>query len=185
MNANRNLPPNLFTDAPELALRLAGILLAVAGLVAARFLKNPRLVMLIVPLWRKLRRAATRIERGFWPITRTRASQPGRRGGAAPLVRLPTGRNWLVRELGHEAAGLGLQLQHALGEPAAQALLAATPALGRLLRPFARMLGVAEAVTVVAALSPSGTTAAVYFVDEVTLEKEGADGLATAFSNSG
>ena len=40
--------------APELARRLGVILLGLAGLVAWRFLKNPRMVGIIVPLWRRL-----------------------------------------------------------------------------------------------------------------------------------
>ena len=48
--------------APELARRLGGILLALAGLVARQFLKNPRLVLLIVPLWRRLSRISRRFE---------------------------------------------------------------------------------------------------------------------------
>ncbi len=183
MNANHP-SPNLFADAPELALRLVGILLAVAALVAARFLKDPRLVMMILPLWRKLRRAATRIERGFWPITRRRTSRAGRPGGAAPSVRLPSGRNWLVRELGYEAAGLGAQLEHALASPAAQALLAATPALGKMLRPFARMLAVPDAVTEVAAPVPSDATAAVYDAGSAILDEEGVEDLTLTFANS-
>ncbi|MBC7634788.1 MAG: hypothetical protein H7251_04220 [Acetobacteraceae bacterium] len=175
MNTSRHAP-NPFADAPEMALRLVGILLAVAALIAARFLKNPRLVMLISPLWRKLRRAATRLERGFWPKPGARKAQTGQRGGPRPAVQLPSGRGWLVRELGYEAVAFGLRLEHVLADPAMQAVLAGAPAVGKLLRPFARMLGVSVPVAVVVptAEEAEATVVAYYAVEDVG--KAGATG---------
>ena len=69
-------------------------------------------------------------------------ARPGR--GAADKARaatLPRGRGWLVGELGAEAAGYGSQLAHVLAGPQMQALLAAVPGAGRVLRPVCRMLG--------------------------------------------
>ena len=60
----------------------------------------------------------------------------------ARAVRLPSGRGWLVRALGYEAAGYGSQLAALLAEPELQALLTTVPAAGRILRPLCRMLGV-------------------------------------------
>ncbi|MBC7634318.1 MAG: hypothetical protein H7251_01820 [Acetobacteraceae bacterium] len=67
-------------------------------------------------------------------------------------VRLPTGRGWLVRELGYEAVACALQLEALLTEPAMRAALQALPAAGRVLRPVCRILGVPEAV--IATIAP-------------------------------
>ena len=48
---------------PELVRRVALILAALAGLVAARFLRRPHLAGLIVPLWHRLQRVAPRLGR--------------------------------------------------------------------------------------------------------------------------
>ena len=135
------------------------ILAGLAAVVAARFLRQPHLLALILPLWGRLNRAVRRLERAVArpvvapvvavpvvavPVVaakRERARKPPAAG-----VRLPGGRGWLVRVLGYEAAGYASQLQHLLNEPEMQALLAALPAVGRVLRPVCRMLGVTEVV---------------------------------------
>ena len=144
------IPLSLRDRAPDLALRLGAILLGLAGVVARRFLKDPRLLGLIGPLWRRLTRIAGRFAgavarpeatRAARPA-KTLAARPGREPGATTLAnRLPGGRGWLVRELGWEAAGYGSQLAHLLAEPEMQALIAAVPGVGRVLRPICRMLG--------------------------------------------
>ena len=58
-----------------------------------------------------------------------------------PTTPLPSGRGWLVRELGWEAAGYGSHLAHLLAGPEMQALIAAVPGVGHVLRPVCRMLG--------------------------------------------
>ena len=122
-------------------------------MVAARFLRQPHLLALILPLWGRLNRAVRRLERAVaHPVARPvvapvvaakreRARKPPTAG-----VRLPGGRGWLVRVLGYEAAGYASQLQHLLNEPEMQALLLALPAVGRVLRPVCRMLGVTAVV---------------------------------------
>ena len=65
---------------------------------------------------------------------------------ARARVRLPGRAGWLVREFGWEMAGFGSQLQHLLGQPEMQAVLAARPGVGRILRPICRMLGVRDVV---------------------------------------
>ena len=128
--------------APALAQRLAGILLAVAGLVARRFLQKPRLVGLIGPMWRWLTHVASRFERSVTGPARARTARSAPATQArVRAARLPTRRGWLVRELGWEAAGYGSQLAHLLAEPDMQALIAAMPGVGRVLRPLCRMLG--------------------------------------------
>jgi len=136
--------------APEVVRRLAMILAGLAAVVAQRFLREPKLVGLTVPLWTWLRRSAQRFERA---VARPRVVRPVvakdadsvpvvRAGTARVRVRLPAGKAWLVRTLGWEAAGYGSQLAHLLGEAEMQTLLAEVPAVGRILRPLCRMLGV-------------------------------------------
>ncbi|MBC7635310.1 MAG: hypothetical protein H7251_06880 [Acetobacteraceae bacterium] len=137
----------LSADAAELVRRLGMILAGLAALVAARFLRNPRLIGLIGPLWRRLTHVASRIERAMARPLRARAKRL-RRDTPSPTrpAQLPRGRGWLVRELGYEAVGFGLQLQHLLTEPAMQAALATMPAAGLILRPVCRMLGMEQPV---------------------------------------
>ena len=138
--------------APEVVCRLALILAGLAAVVARRFLREPKLVGLIIPLWSWLSRSARRFERAVTrPVVRVPAVVRVRRvaaravavpsGIATPLVRLPSRKAWLVRALGWEAAAYGSQLSHLLGEPEMQAVLASVPAVGRILRPLCRMLG--------------------------------------------
>ncbi len=131
--------------------RIGEILLGLAAVVARRFLREPRLVGLTVLLWQKLSRAVGRIDRAVSRPARVqakrRSAQPrGKAPVLAGSVRLPGGRNWLVRELGYEAVAYGLQLQHLLAEPAMQAMMANVPAIARVLRPIGRMLGIAVSV---------------------------------------
>ena len=134
--------PDMRDHAPELARRLGVILLGLAGLVAWRFLKNPRMVGIIVPLWRRLTHIAGRFERVVVRPAKVRAARTGRSaGGKTQTASLPNGRGWLVREIGWEAAGYGSHLAHLLAGPEMQALIAAVPGVGRVLRPVCRMLG--------------------------------------------
>ena len=55
---------------------------------------------------------------------------------------LPTGRGWLVRVLGHEAAACASQLEHLLADPEAVRLLAQAPGAYRILNPLRRLLGI-------------------------------------------
>jgi hypothetical protein len=57
------LPTPLAAFAADFSRRFGLILAALAALVARRFLRQPRLVTLIVPLWNRLNRAARRCER--------------------------------------------------------------------------------------------------------------------------
>ncbi len=136
-----SLPPS---DAPALARRLGVILLALAGVVAARFLRRPGLAGLIVPLWRRLTHVARRFERAAVWVPGPKRVRAARVRARAVGVRLPSAQGWLVRALGYEAAGYGSQLAHLLDEAEMQALIAAVPAVGRVLRPVCWMLGLAE-----------------------------------------
>ena len=129
---------------PTLAPRLGVILRNLAALIARGFLRDPRRVVFIIPLWRHLTRAAFRLETllarlaaGPLPPPRPRTPHPG---GPHRKPGFPTGRAWLIRALGAEAAACASQLQSLLAEPEAAALLA-NPAARRTLAPIRRMLG--------------------------------------------
>ncbi len=139
------LPTPLAAFAADFSRRFGLILAALAALVARRFLRQPRLVTLIVPLWNRLNRAARRCERLMARLAAGRLPRPRRAGrnGPHPVgATLPRGRGWLVRALGPEAAADATQLESLLAEPAAAGLLALAPSAGRILRPIAHMLGV-------------------------------------------
>src|ERR1019366_373175 len=105
---------------------------------------EPRLALLIVPLCARLRRAARRFERLMARLAAGRLPKPhpsGPRGPPPSAPALPTGRGWLIRVLGYEAANYASQLQALLAEPAAVELLAAAPTAGRILNPLSRLLG--------------------------------------------
>ena len=133
--------------APEMVRRLGQILAGLAAVVARRFLREPKFFALIIPLWSWLGRSARRFERAVTrpAVVRVRGEVaravvvPSAR--AKPRVRLPSQDAWLVRALGWEVAAYGSQLSHLLAEPEMQAVLAAVPAVGRILRPLCRMLG--------------------------------------------
>ena len=140
------LPAPVQASLPHLARQLGIILASLAAIVARRFLHEPRFFSIIIPLCTRITRAARRFERltvrlAGGPLPKPRARKSGR-GGPHPSV-LPTGRGWLVRALGWEAAGCGSQLEFLLAEPAAVEFLALVPAARRILSPIGRMLGLA------------------------------------------
>ena len=136
--------PGLPTTAPELVRRFGVIMAALAVVVAQRFVRVPALVALNVPLWSWLSRTVQRFVRSVGrPIVVRAARARGDRAPRARGLRLPSRRGWLLHTLGWEVAVFGSQLETLLAEPDMQALLAARPGLGRLLRPLCRMLGVA------------------------------------------
>ena len=131
--------------APDFARRFTIIMTALAALIAARLLRHPSYVALIVPLWNRINRAARRFERLVARLTAGKPSKPRRPGhhrGGPHSSLLPRGRFWLIGVLGYEGAGYASQLAALLAEPAAVALLAEVPAAGRILRPIARMLAI-------------------------------------------
>jgi hypothetical protein len=134
--------------APDLARRVALIVANLAALVAHRFLREPRLSSLIVPLWTRLTHTARRFERLIAQITANRAQKPRPTSPHRPNPNtaraanpLPTGHGWLIRALPQEAAAYAAQLESLLAEPGVADLLAASPAATRILRPLGRMLG--------------------------------------------
>jgi hypothetical protein len=133
--------------APDLARRIGLIVAGLAALVAHRFLREPRLASLIVPLWTRLTRSARRFDRLMASIAANRAPKPRPtrlhrpKPDTARATPLPAGHGWLIRALPHEAAVYAAQLEALLAEPATADLLAASPAAARILRPLGRMLG--------------------------------------------
>lgn len=132
--------------APEMVLRFGVIMAGLAALIARRFLRMPHLMRFTLLLWGRLNRAVRRFHRALTqgPGAVRAARVRGPRGDVARVrkLALPTGRAWLVRELGWEAAGFGGQLDALLAEPGMAAVVAGVPAVGRVLRPICRMLGV-------------------------------------------
>jgi hypothetical protein len=116
--------------APDFAARLGVILLALAALIARRFLRDPFRAPLIVPLWKHLTRATRHLDRAFARLAAGFSSRPR---AAKPLV----------AALGPEAAAYASQIESLLAEPAAAAALAGSLAARRTLAPIRRMLGLA------------------------------------------
>ncbi len=137
------LPAPDYASAPDIARRVAAIVARLIALVAANFLRQPRLIALIVPFCNRLGRLSRRFARLLNRLAAGTPARPHRSspGGRHPAPSLPSGHFWLVRVLGYEAANSASQLQALLAEPAAAALLA-NPAVGRILRPLTRMLGI-------------------------------------------
>lgn len=137
------LTPELRVAAPELARRLAAILLSLAALIARGFLRDPRRVGLIVPLCNYLNRTIGRfarlMARGAAGRRRAGVSRAARRSGSRAA--LPASSGWLIAPLRHDAVAHALQLKHLLGQPDAVAILAQLPQAARILRPVCRMLG--------------------------------------------
>ena len=150
MNIYPATPFGLPDNAPELARRFAMIMAGLGALIARRFLKMPHLSGFTVQLWNYLNRAARRFHRALTrPAGKARA-KPARADradvGRVRPVAWPSGRGWIVRELGWEAAAYMGALEVLLAEIATRSALASAPGTGRVLRPICRMLGVATAV---------------------------------------
>jgi hypothetical protein len=99
-----------------------------------------------VLLHRRIAHVAARIERmlarfragRLWRVAERKARVGAIRRGR--IDALPRRFGWLVVAGGHRAAGFGSQLRAVLAEPEMAALLAASPAAVRVLRPLCRAL---------------------------------------------
>ncbi len=144
--SNPQRAPAPIPGALAVAARLALILAGLAALIARAFLRNPRRVSLILPLWNRLTRAAARFTRLATRLEAGQAPRPSRKtshSGPAP-IRLPSARGWLVADLRHEAVAYANYLEALLADPIAANLLAASPTAARMLRPLCHMLGLAN-----------------------------------------
>ena len=146
--------PRVGDAAPETVQRLEMIVSAIAALIARRFLRDPKYMALIVPLWGWLNRTVRRFGRVRVVAAPKMVRAALARKVSVPRVRMPTGKAWLIKALGWEAAGYGSQLQALLAEPEMAALLATVPGAGRVLRPLGRMLGVEVGPVVVRVRKP-------------------------------
>ena len=132
-----------------LADRFALIIDGLCRATAARIAVNRAMGPLIILIWRRLRRMASRfaalnarVRAGTLRAPRHRTTAPRKPRPPDRLPdRLPQHFAWLIR-LVPEAAACGGQLQALLSDPEMQTLLAAAPQAGRILRPLCRMLAV-------------------------------------------
>ena len=130
--------------------RLAGILDMLCRAIADRGGRKLLAGPLVILIWTRLRRLSTRVLRLAARIEAGTNKPPRpRRPRAAPRakrppppLRLPRGKAWLIRLARLESAAAASQLRHLLAQPDMQALAAADPRMGRLLRPLCHMLGV-------------------------------------------
>ena len=142
-----------------LATRFVNILRDLRAVIGAHMVRDPARVPLFTLLWTRLGRTARRFETLFaqWQdgtLPKPRASRAGQpRTTRTPSPRLPRGRTWVVALVGYRAAGHAGQLQHLLADPAMSAFLVAVPQAGRMLRPLCRILGIAAAPELPAALA--------------------------------
>ncbi len=145
-----NEPFGLPDTAPELARRFAMIMAGLGALIARRFLKMPHLSRFTMQLWVYLNRATRRFYRALTgkpvKIQATRARRDRTDAERVRPVALPSGRGWIVRELGWEAAAYLGAMEALLAEVATRTALLEQPKAGRILRPICRMLGVSVAV---------------------------------------
>ena len=122
---------------------------AAIAVVAAR---ERHLTVLLVAVWGKIARMASRLERlvALWRAgtlpgqrePRQRGPRPDRADQFARAKTIfPTSPAWLITRV-QNAVGYGLQLQHLLSDAECAAFLAAVPQAGRILRPLFHMLGV-------------------------------------------
>ena len=132
---------------PAPAERLTLIITLLCRAVAARGPGGLLAAPLVRLIWSRLSRLAARVGRLAARIEAGTPPAPPRKPAARPSrprppLRLPRGAAWLVRLVPEAAAGAS-QLQYLLAEPEMAELIAASPQMGRLLRPLCRMLGVA------------------------------------------
>lgn len=151
MNTAPATPFILPDSAPELARRFAMIMAGLAALVARRFLRMPHLMGLTVLLYSRLSRAVRRFHRALTRmpaqarVARVRAERAD--VARARSMALPSGRGWIVRELGWEAAAFMAQLEALLTEVATRSALDRAPGAARILRPICKMLAVDKSLT--------------------------------------
>lgn len=135
-------PFGLPETAPELARRFAMIMAGLGALVARRFVAMPHLTGFTLLLWGRLNRSVQRFYRALTIPAKLHAPRARVERTRQVRLRLPSGRGWIMRELGWEAAAYLLQLEALLADMATQAALAQAPRAARIMRPICRMLGV-------------------------------------------
>ncbi len=114
------------------------------GQYAVKFRALAPLILLVWNRICRLRNRFTRLmllwERGQLPTARPRAKRPSK-PRPKPELRLPTAEMWLVKLVPFTAENIG-HIEGLLNDADIKALVAAHPAAGRILRPWARMFGI-------------------------------------------
>lgn len=143
-------------SAPSAAERFAIIIDGLCRSVAARGSAGVMAEALVWLIWRRLRRVdflvqamVVRFRAGtLWFRARSPRAPVVRTGVARADTHVPRAFGWLMPLMPYVAAGYASQLRHLLADPEMAALLAATPRMGRILRPLCRMLGLEVGVLV-------------------------------------
>jgi hypothetical protein len=150
--------------ATNLSRGFAQIVEAMCQAIAARAARDVASAALLVLLWSRLRRLARRLASVAERAAAGTLDTPNRRLSvvATPRRRAPSpwprGLRALAR-LAPEVMCFGGQLRRLLAEPEIAALLAATPRLGRHVRPLCRLLGVEPPATPPPAAPPPSVPA--------------------------
>ncbi len=134
------------TSLGENLSRTVELLREKVGQYAVKFRALAPLILLVWSRICRLRNRFTRLmllwERGQLPISRPRARRLAKpRAKPEPGLRLPTGKMWLVKLVPFTAENIG-HIEGLLNDADVRALVAAHPAAGRILRPWARMFGI-------------------------------------------
>ena len=131
------------TPPGENLFRIVEFLREKIGQYAQKFRALAPLILLVWNRLCRLRNRFTRLmllwERGQLPASRPRAKRASK-PRAKPELRLPTEKMWLVKLVPFTADHIG-HIEGLLNDPDVRALVAAHPAAGRILRPWARMFG--------------------------------------------
>ncbi len=132
------------------SLSIDGLLRAVAAAIVGGRM-NGAVILLV---WTRIKRTETRVlalvaairagrVRGGWVVeARATCASAAPRAVPPAFLKVPRSFAWLIVLVPYHAAGYASQLRHLLAEPDMVALLAATPRLGKILRPLCRMLGI-------------------------------------------
>ncbi len=132
---------------PPLGLELQALLRIICDVLARHGGLHRAAGPLVAAIWNRLHRLAFRLDRlaaafaaGRLPKRRIRAKRAAKPRTPTDAPKIPTGHGWLARNITHRGANqerVGLYLQR----DDLQALVAAHPPAGRLLRPWVRMFG--------------------------------------------
>lgn len=154
--------PVLLSATDRFAVVIGGLLKALVGRQSAGAITGPLLILIshrIIGFNHRVQALAAKIRAGTlrqWPVRQRRAPRPVPMAG---VPRLPNGFAWLLRLVPSEAACYAGQMRVVLADPEMAALIAATPRMGRILRPMCRMLGI-EADVLAPAVPPAGVPTA-------------------------
>ena len=132
----------------ELARTLDAILASLLALLRTFARYTSALGPLATPIWNRISRTRVRLARALAHLAAGHTPRPPRKRpnraprDKDPRAHVPVRRHgWLGALLDHHVRGYASQLEFLLARPGAAALIAASPAARRTLRPLCRMLG--------------------------------------------